>query len=400
MEKYNYTIDKGKTAQAKVIYSPSDNLKLDDKEVTYEIKDTNIATVDSNGLITAKNAGTTTITIKNASGLEYTSNIKVVIPVEKIYFDKNIYEAMLGEDISCSIIVTPEDATSKENYIYSYNEDELICYKNTNKIKRLKSGEYDVKVALEGKEGSAKVRIYEPMKSFELQEKNVEIYINQRYSPTLINILPSGEYTKSEYILETSNSNIAKIDNGKVVGVNKGSTTIKVRSKYDDKIYQTFSVVIKEEESYASVEYTTHVQNIGWQDYVKDGIMAGTSGLGLRLEGIKIRLNSPLEGNIEYSTHIQNIGWQEYKLNDNMSGTSGKSLRLEAIKINLTGTIAKVYDVYYRVHAQNAGWLGWAKNGESAGTAGYGFRLEGIEIKLVEKGNKAPRSTTNCFVQL
>ena len=56
--------------------------------------------------------------------------------------------------------------------------------------------------------------------------------------------------------------------------------------------------------------YTTHVQNIGWQGYVSNGVMAGTTGQSLRLEGIKIKLeNSPYSGSVEYRTHIQNIGW-------------------------------------------------------------------------------------------
>ena len=147
-----------------------------------------------------------------------------------------------------------------------------------------------------------------------------------------------------------------------------------------------------------SVNYTTHVQNVGWQSYVKDGAMSGTSGKSLRLEGIKVKLtNMPTTGGIQYRTHVQNIGWQSWVQNDTMAGTSGKSLRLEAIQIKLTGKMAEKYDVYYRVHAQNFGWLGWAKNGASAGTQGYSYRLEGIQIKLVKKGSAAPGSTANAF---
>ena len=147
-----------------------------------------------------------------------------------------------------------------------------------------------------------------------------------------------------------------------------------------------------------SVSYRTHVQSIGWQSYVSDGKMAGTSGQSKRLEAINIKLtNQKLKGNIEYSTHVQNIGWQGFVKNNALSGTSGQSKRLEAIKIRLTDELAENYDIYYRVHAQNFGWLGWAKNGESAGTEGYGYRLEGIEIKLVEKGGNAPGSTSNAF---
>ena len=147
-----------------------------------------------------------------------------------------------------------------------------------------------------------------------------------------------------------------------------------------------------------AVNYTTHVQNIGWQDYVSDGDMAGTSGKSLRLEGIKV--NTTIDGlDISYRTHVQNIGWQDFVSNGEMSGTSGKSLRLEAIEIQLSGEKAELYDVYYRVHCQNIGWMGWAKNGESAGSAGYSYRLEGIEIVLVEKGAEAPGSTEGAFAQ-
>ncbi|MDI3537010.1 MAG: hypothetical protein PWR12_1212 [Eubacteriaceae bacterium] len=146
-----------------------------------------------------------------------------------------------------------------------------------------------------------------------------------------------------------------------------------------------------------NVAYTTHVQNVGWQDYVADGAMSGTSGQGLRLEGIKIR--SGVEGlGIQYATHVENIGWQSFVSDGSLSGTSGQGLRLEAIRIQLTGEQADNYDVYYRVHAQNVGWMGWASNGAEAGTAGYGYRLEGIEIKLVEKGAAAPGSTENAFI--
>ncbi|MFZ2576013.1 MAG: bacterial Ig-like domain-containing protein, partial [Lactococcus hircilactis] len=39
---------------------------------------------------------------------------------------------------------------------------------------------------------------------------------------------------------------------------------------------------------------------------------------------------------VEYSTQIQNIGWDSVSKNGALSGTSGKSLRMEAIKINLS----------------------------------------------------------------
>lgn len=150
----------------------------------------------------------------------------------------------------------------------------------------------------------------------------------------------------------------------------------------------------------ASINYRTHVQNVGWQNYVEDGDISGTTGQSLRLEAIEINTNvTGYDLGVKYKTHVQNIGWQDYVANGAISGTSGKSLRLEAIQIELTGTDADLFDVYYQVHAQNVGWMGWAKNGTSAGTAGFGYRLEGIKIQIVPKGSMPPGDTVNPFIQ-
>lgn len=141
-----------------------------------------------------------------------------------------------------------------------------------------------------------------------------------------------------------------------------------------------------------NIMYKTHVQSFGWQNWVLNGTMSGTSGKAKRLEGINIKLsNATYAGGVQYRTHVQTYGWEkEWRKDGAMSGTSGKAKRLEAIQIKLYGEMANHFDVYYRVHAQSYGWLGWAKNGEEAGTAGYAKRLEGIQIVLVPKGSAAP----------
>ena len=132
-----------------------------------------------------------------------------------------------------------------------------------------------------------------------------------------------------------------------------------------------------------SVSYRTHVQDLGWQEYVSDGKTSGSTGRGLRLEGINIKLKNKENINVKYQVHVQDIGWQDWKSNDQMAGTSGQAKRIEAIRIKLENT--DEYDIMYRVHVENIGWQDWKKNGEMAGTSGKAFRLEAIEIKVVAK---------------
>ena len=142
----------------------------------------------------------------------------------------------------------------------------------------------------------------------------------------------------------------------------------------------------------AHVVYRAHVQREGWQAYVRDGAMAGTTGKSLRLEGISVyladadgRRMAGGDGSIEYQAHVQNIGWQKVAAGGAMAGTSGRGLRLEGVRIMLTGDLSRFYDVVYRAHVQNIGWQGWVLNGAMAGTSGKGYRLEGVEVRLVGK---------------
>ncbi len=145
--------------------------------------------------------------------------------------------------------------------------------------------------------------------------------------------------------------------------------------------------VISAEEDYVNLTYHVHCQTYGWLDKVNAGELSGTEGQAKRLEGIRIYLDTNLEGNIEYEVHCQTYGWLDTVTNGEMSGTEGESKRLESIRIRLTGELAEKYDVLYRVHCQTWGWTDWVSNGMEAGTVGQAKRLEAIQIKVVKKNS-------------
>ena len=146
-----------------------------------------------------------------------------------------------------------------------------------------------------------------------------------------------------------------------------------------------------------SVTYRSHVQDMGWLNWVSNGATSGTTGQLLRQEAINITIEN-LIGGIEYRSHVQDIGWQNWVADGALSGTTGQGLRMEAVGIRLTGPAAALYDVYYRVHVQDLGWMGWAMNGASAGTTGFSRRSEAIQVVLVLKGGAAPGPTANSFM--
>lgn len=134
------------------------------------------------------------------------------------------------------------------------------------------------------------------------------------------------------------------------------------------------------------VIYSTHIQNIGWQNNVHNGDLSGTEGKGLRMEALKINLSGFDGLSIEYQAHIQNIGWQNWKANGDISGTIGQGLRMEALRIRIKSS--DEYSIMYRTHIQNIGWQDWKNDGDISGTVGQGLRIEAIQIKVISKVKK------------
>ena len=357
----------------------------EDKTLTWKSSNPSIATVDSNGKITAISVGTTTISATTKSGVSgsYTLNVLGTNTSTSI---PNVSYTTHVQDIGWQDYVSNGDMAGTSGKSLRL-EGIKIKISNTNLSGGIK---YSTHVQNEGWQDyvsngmtsgtsgkSLRLEAIKIMLTGELAEKYDVYYRVHAQEFGWLGWAKNGEEAgTSGYSYRLEGIQIKLVAKG---GAAPGST--------ENAFHK----------SPPRVKYTTHVQNEGWQDFVRDGATSGTMGKSLRLEGIKIELENSIGGGIAYQTHVQEEGWQDWKGNGQTAGTTGKSYRLEAIRIKLTGEMANKYDVYYRVHSQEFGWLGWAKNGASAGTSGYSYRLEGIEIRLVEKGKTGPTSTVEAY---
>lgn len=146
---------------------------------------------------------------------------------------------------------------------------------------------------------------------------------------------------------------------------------------------------IKIEKDTLKVKYVSHVENVGWQDWVYQGATSGTNGRNLQVEAMKIQLagNIPEGASIKYQIHVKNIGWMDWQADGALSGTEGQNKRIEAIRIKLENL--DEYSIEYRAHVQNIGWQPWAIDGEMAGTSGKKLQIEAIEIRIIPKTVRA-----------
>ncbi len=136
---------------------------------------------------------------------------------------------------------------------------------------------------------------------------------------------------------------------------------------------------------YSHVTVNAHVQRDGWLGYAPAGVF-GTTGESKRLEAMWAKVGLPYAGGVEYRTHVQRIGWQDWVADGTIAGTTRQAKRIEAIRMRLTGENAKHLSVWYRAHVQGIGWTKWVHDGALAGTTGRGLRTEAVEVVVLTKG--------------
>lgn len=81
LNKTTLTLDTGKTSNLRATVYPSNAAN---KKCTWSSSNTSVATVDSNGKVTAKKAGTATITVKTSNGKTATCKVTVNLPAPQI----------------------------------------------------------------------------------------------------------------------------------------------------------------------------------------------------------------------------------------------------------------------------------------------------------------------------
>ena len=345
------------------------------KTLTWTTSNSSVATVSA-GRVTAKSAGTATITVRTSNGK--TASCRVTVSKPSVTYQTHI-EDISWQDLRSNGTTSGTTMQSKRLEairINITNNIEGIQYRSH--IQDIGWQSWQSNGAISGTSGQSKRMEAIEIKLTGQMANYYDIYYRvhaQEFG--WLDWAKNGESAGTAgYSYRLEAIQIVLVEKG---GKAPGATTRPFVQHY--------------------VSYSTHVQDIGWQEAKYDGEVSGTSGQSKRIEGITIALENPLySGSIQYRSHVQDIGWQSWQSNGAISGTVGQSKRLEAIQIRLTGEMANKYDIYYRAHVEDYGWLGWAKNGASAGTEGLLKRLEAIQIVLVEKGGKAPGSTENSFI--
>ena len=209
------------------------------KSISWSSSNSSVATVDSNGLVTARGVGTATIVAKTINNVtdtcivnvaNYSVNLKSIsITTEYAVLPINITKQL-------AVVFTPSNATDK-TVTWSSSNTSVATVDSSGNVKAISPGSAII-TAKSKVGGYTDTTIVEVVNHDNLIEEKTISFANSTYSiginqtVTLNPIITPSNATFKSVEFKSSNSKIAVVDsNGVVRGISKGSVTITAITK-------------------------------------------------------------------------------------------------------------------------------------------------------------------------
>ncbi len=224
-------LQKGKTLKLKTSVAPSNASK---KTVTYKTSNKKVATVDKKGKVTAKKAGTATITVTAADGSKKKATTKVTV------FDTKIKKATVtpakatlyvGKSVQLKTKVTSPKKGAVNAFTWKSSNTKVATVDAKGKVTAKKAGTATITgTAADGSKVkvTSKITVKQYVTSVKLTDTSVTIGEKVTVKAT---VAPSNASNKS-LTWKTSDASIATVDgSGVVTGVKAGTVTITATAK-------------------------------------------------------------------------------------------------------------------------------------------------------------------------
>jgi len=218
-------IIKSNTAQLKIMYTPEDT--LDNKQAIWSSSDSNIASVNQDGLVTAIGGGDAVITA-TIGELSTTSKIKVIVPMKSILLTPSRIDIIRGENAKLKLEIFPGDTTDSRYTIWS-SSDPNIATVSSGVVYAKSKGQAIITVKVGNFTQTCIVNVIVPLYSIILNK--TEMTLNIGKSETLkVGYLPPDPTKKPELYWSSSNHLVASVYaySGNVTAVGPGTAIITV----------------------------------------------------------------------------------------------------------------------------------------------------------------------------
>ena len=201
-----------------------------DKTVTWSSSNTDVATVSSEGLVTARSEGSAEITVKtNDGGKTATCSVTVkakVIPVAGISLDISSVTLNVGQTQVLAATVSPDNATDKT---VTWNSSNVVVASVSAEgvVRAVSAGTATISATAGNFTADCSVTVVMSVASVSLNK--TELTIEKGKSETLTATVSPSDATDKTVTWQSSNNTIATVDqNGRVTAVGAGSAVITV----------------------------------------------------------------------------------------------------------------------------------------------------------------------------
>ncbi len=206
----------------------------DDKTLTWTSSNKEVATVDENGKVKALTSGTTTITVTTTNNKSATCVVSVNVPIEGVSLnkDKLTLEATMSETLIATI--NPDNTSDDKTLRWHSSNPEVATVDENGKVKALTSGTTIISVTTSNdKSATCEVIVTIPIEGVTLNKDKLTLEATM-FETLIATINPNNTSDAKTLRWHSSNPEVASVtQDGKVVAITKGTTTITVTTSND-----------------------------------------------------------------------------------------------------------------------------------------------------------------------
>ena len=230
-------ISEGEKQKLTYTYQPVNATVRDFKFIS---SDDNIASVDQDGVVVAKNNGIVTIMIEYLKDSNINDSVEVEVykksidkepEAKDIVLPTEVFELELGSSKKISASVLPKDA--KQSLTYSSGNKNIVSVDKDGNVHANAVGTSNITLTtINGIKKDILVIVKEKkvnISKLSFQDDLVELLVGGSIS-VIPQVSPQNA-NNYNFVWESSNKNIATVNNGNIVAISSGTATIKVTDK-------------------------------------------------------------------------------------------------------------------------------------------------------------------------
>lgn len=314
------SMTEGETEQLSASVYPTN---ATNKNVNWSSNDKSVATVSSNGLVTAKSVGTATVTCRAADGSGKYATCKVTVKASKVYvtsisLNKTSASLSVGETTQLSATVSPNSATNK-SVNWSSDNTSVATVSSNGLVTAKSAGNATITCKAtdgSGKKATCSITVKETVKPTSITLNKSKASITEGETLQLTATITPSDAADKTITWISDNTAVATVDNNGLVTAKKAGTA-NIIATTSNNLAAVCAITVEEKNEGESTQWaghykvsSKHVESNPTREYPddfeititeKDGVYYITSMFG------------------EDLTHYNNGG---FKMKDNGDGTA------------------------------------------------------------------------------